>query len=77
MPNQTTQMEGEVFFPSQDIIDQAHIPDWEKVAAAARKDPQGFWAGCAAELEWFKSSGCRPATSQRGSAPRNGPHIDQ
>ncbi len=53
MPNQTTQMEGEVFFPAQDIIDQAHIPDWEKVAAAARKDPQGFWAERAAELEWF------------------------
>ena len=45
---------GEVFYPSKQTIAEARLKDWDKLARAARKDPQGFWAKEAAELEWYK-----------------------
>ncbi|MBI4631593.1 MAG: hypothetical protein HY740_07765, partial [Chloroflexi bacterium] len=42
MPTQP-KLEGEVFYPSQSVIDQAHIKDWETLAAKAGKDLAGFW----------------------------------
>src|SRR5688500_12779545 len=48
------QMDGEVYFPAQEVIDQAHLKDWDAVAEKALKDPQAFWAAEAEELEWFQ-----------------------
>src|SRR4030095_7290059 len=45
---------GEVFYPSKKVIEEARLKDWDKLAAATRKDPQVFWAKEAAELEWYK-----------------------
>jgi acetyl-CoA synthetase len=53
MPAQA-KLEGEVFYPSQSVIDQAHIKDWEALAAKAHKDLAGFWGERAEELAWFK-----------------------
>ncbi|MBI5081012.1 MAG: AMP-binding protein, partial [Chloroflexi bacterium] len=53
MPTQP-KLEGEVFYPSQSVIDQAHIKDWEALAAKAGKDLAGFWGERAEELEWHK-----------------------
>jgi acetyl-CoA synthetase len=53
MPNQP-KLEGEVYYPNQSVIDQAHIKDWETLAAKAGKDLAGFWGERAEELEWFK-----------------------
>jgi len=47
-------LQGDVYFPSDEVVAQAHIPDWDQVAAFARKDPEGFWAERAKELEWFE-----------------------
>jgi acetyl-CoA synthetase len=47
-------LDGEVYYPSQETIEQAHVRDWEKLAEEARRDLQGFWASQAEELEWFK-----------------------
>ena len=47
-------MEGEVFYPSEEVKAQAVLQDWEKMAASAREDLQGFWRKEAEELEWFK-----------------------
>ncbi len=44
----------EYYFPSQDVIDQAYISDWEEMAKSASNDLQGFWGDRAEELEWFK-----------------------
>ena len=48
------QMEGEVFYPSEDVASQALLQDWEATAERARQDPQAFWAEEAEELEWFQ-----------------------
>ncbi len=45
---------GEVFYPSEEVISQARVKDWDALAEKARKDPQAFWAAEAEELEWFQ-----------------------
>jgi len=47
-------MEGEVFYPSAEVVAQAAVKDWDALAEFARTDLQGFWAKEAAELEWFE-----------------------
>lgn len=54
MPLDKPQMEGEVFYPSDEVVAQAALKDWEQLAEFARTDLQGFWAKEAAELEWFE-----------------------
>lgn len=48
------EMEGEVFYPSEQVVAQARLKDWDALAEKAGKDLQGFWADEASELEWFK-----------------------
>ena len=48
------EMEGEVYYPSEDVIAQARLKDWDALSERADKDLQGFWAGEADELEWYK-----------------------
>ena len=48
------EMEGEVYYPSDEVIAQARLKDWDALAEKARKDPQAFWAAEAEELEWFQ-----------------------
>src|SRR5512138_1027154 len=48
------QMEGEVYYPSDEVVAQANVKDWEVMATKALKDPQAFWAAEAEELEWFQ-----------------------
>ncbi len=52
--NKPAEMEGEVFFPSEDVKQAARLKDWDALAEAARRDPQAFWASEAEELEWFQ-----------------------
>ncbi len=47
-------MEGEVFYPSQEVIDQARLKDWDSLAKKAGQDYVGFWESEANELEWFQ-----------------------
>jgi len=47
-------MEGEVYYPSEQVVAQARLKDWDALAEKAGKDLQGFWADEASELEWFK-----------------------
>jgi acetyl-CoA synthetase len=47
-------MEGEVFWPSQEVIRQANVPDWDAVAKQAIKDLPGFWEDQARNLEWYR-----------------------
>jgi acetyl-CoA synthetase len=47
-------MTGEVFYPSPEVVANAHIRDYQKVNEAAAADLPGFWAKIAAEnFEWF------------------------
>jgi acetyl-CoA synthetase len=45
---------GEWYHPTEDIIDQAHIPDYEDIYQEAMQDPAAFWAQRADTLEWHK-----------------------
>ncbi len=47
-------MEGEVFYPSEEVITQARLKDWDALAEKAANDLEGFWAAEAEELEWFQ-----------------------
>ena len=48
------EMEGEVYYPSEQSVAQARLKDWDALAEKAGKDLEGFWADEARELEWFK-----------------------
>ncbi|MCX6068387.1 MAG: acetyl-coenzyme A synthetase, partial [Chloroflexi bacterium] len=54
MPGKNLEMEGEVYYPSEETIAQTTLKDWDKTAEFALKDPQGFWSKEAEELEWFQ-----------------------
>ncbi len=49
-----SKLEGEVFYPSAEIVNGALIKDYETLYKQSIQDPQGFWAERASELEWFK-----------------------
>ncbi|MCO5189285.1 MAG: acetate--CoA ligase [Anaerolineae bacterium] len=49
----TNEMSGEVYYPSAEIIANAHIPDYDAVHQAATDDLAGFWDKIAHEnFEW-------------------------
>jgi acetyl-CoA synthetase len=48
------ELEGEVFYPSEEIVAQANAKDWDALAEKARKNLAGFWEDEANELEWYK-----------------------
>ena len=54
MPKDKPKMEGEVYFPSEEVVAQANVPDWDEMAAFASKDLEGFWEERANELEWYE-----------------------
>jgi len=47
-------LDGEVYFPLDEVIAQANVPDWEEMANFAASDLEGFWEQRAGELEWFQ-----------------------
>jgi len=48
------ELEGEVFYPSPEIVQQARVKDWEAVARRASEDLEAFWGAEAEELEWYR-----------------------
>ncbi len=48
------EISGEVYYPSKDVIKNAHIKDWDKLNEKVSEDYLGFWAERAKELHWFK-----------------------
>lgn len=46
-------LSGEVFYPSQDIINNSIIKDWDALNKSAQEDFQKFWEKEAEELHWF------------------------
>jgi acetyl-CoA synthetase len=45
---------GEIFYPSNTILKNAHARDWEAIRAQAELNLEGFWAKEASELHWFE-----------------------
>jgi acetyl-CoA synthetase len=50
----TKGLEGDVYYPSQDVVNGARLKDWDTLAEKARTDLRAFWAAEAEELEWFQ-----------------------
>jgi acetyl-CoA synthetase len=47
-------LDGEVYYPSDEVVQQALLKNWDDLAKAAAKDPPGFWEQEAGELEWYQ-----------------------
>ena len=47
-------LQGEVHYPSEEVVKRAHIKNWEDLDRKAKKDYPGFWAENAEELHWFQ-----------------------
>ena len=45
---------GEWYYPSDEIVQNSHIPDYDTVYNEAMQDPEAFWAKRASTLEWYK-----------------------
>ena len=48
------QFEGDVYFPADDIVQNANVGEYEKRYAFSIQDPEAFWAEEADKLEWYK-----------------------
>ncbi|MFT7584825.1 MAG: acetyl-CoA synthetase [Cellvibrionaceae bacterium] len=49
------EMTGDVYYPSPEIVQSAHVPDYDAVHAEATADLPGFWGKIASEnFEWYK-----------------------
>ena len=48
------ELEGDVIYPSDEVVANARVTDHNALLASAKADPQGFWAKEAGELEWFE-----------------------
>ena len=46
--------EGEVYFPSDEVVKNANVQDYESLYQQSIDDPEGFWADRANELEWYQ-----------------------
>ena len=47
-------MVGEVYNPSPDVVEAAHVSEYEALYKQSLDDPEGFWGDRAEELEWFQ-----------------------
>ena len=47
-------LHGEVYYPSDEIKNNAHIPNWDDLQKEASEDYDKFWEKRADELHWFK-----------------------
>ncbi|MBI9073275.1 MAG: acetate--CoA ligase [Melioribacteraceae bacterium] len=45
----------EFYYPSESVIKQAHIKDWNELSEKANDNYEEFWGDIANELDWFKS----------------------
>lgn len=48
-----TPQTGELYTPSEEIIKNAHVPDYTAAQAGAMADIEAFWAERAATLDWY------------------------
>lgn len=46
--------DGKFYNPSEEVISNANIKDWNELNKIATNHPEGFWSSMAEELHWFK-----------------------
>jgi acetyl-CoA synthetase len=50
----TSAMNNELFHPSEEVIEAAHIKDYETLYQRSITDPEAFWSDEAKHLEWYR-----------------------
>ncbi|MCK5458225.1 MAG: AMP-binding protein, partial [Melioribacteraceae bacterium] len=50
----SNKLHGEVFYPSEEVVKKANVPDWEALQKEASEDYEKFWGKRAEELHWFE-----------------------
>jgi len=50
----SNKLHGEVFYPSEEVVNNANVPDWEALQKEASEDYEKFWGKRAEELHWFE-----------------------
>lgn len=53
-PVNNDQAAGEVYHPSQEVAETAHVQEYEMLYRQSLEDPEAFWGERAEELEWFR-----------------------
>ncbi len=48
------ELEGDVYYPPPNVVEAAHIKEYNKLYQQSLDDPEGFWAERAEELEWYE-----------------------
>jgi len=48
------QLGGDVYHPSAEVVQSAHVQEYEALYQQSLQDPAGFWGQRAEELEWFQ-----------------------
>lgn len=48
------ELEGDVYYPPPNVVESAHIKEYNKLYQQSLDDPEGFWAERAEELEWYE-----------------------
>ncbi|MEO1287010.1 MAG: acetate--CoA ligase [Chloroflexota bacterium] len=54
MSEQFSPPTSEWYHPTEDVINNAHVPDYNEVYQEAVDNPEAFWAERAEALEWYK-----------------------
>ena len=49
-----TKLSGEVYYPSKEILEKAHVKDWDALNEYATNNNEAFWEERANELHWFE-----------------------
>ncbi|MBS1272154.1 MAG: Acetyl-coenzyme A synthetase [Candidatus Marinimicrobia bacterium] len=53
MAGQNGDLQGDVFYPPEDIVKNANARDWEQMQKEAAEDLEGFWEAEAEKYHWF------------------------
>ena len=43
-----------IFYPSQEVLDQANVQEYDQMYRYSLDQPEAFWAEQADQLSWFK-----------------------
>ncbi len=47
-------LEGDVYYPSEEVVKQANVPEYDSLYKKSIEDREGFWAEQAEHLEWYQ-----------------------
>ena len=57
MVDKKSKLEGEVYYPSKEILDTSRVKDYECLYELSIENREGFWEKEAGKLTWFKKWG--------------------